>query len=133
MYGEVIIYHLYKTYVVYTSKSSRMMSMGKERKYFYLNNNKVINNENQIKDQPFDLEDWGMLPSFRKIEYQKEVLESIPDLNTRPFSQSKNNIVDYKDFFGHDDIHYYIKHIEKLNGIGFYKILPYGHHEYYNF
>jgi len=75
-------------------------------------------------------EDYGTIPSFRRLPHEKEILKYI-DLHKRPsHSYVRHNIVNFEALLGARDIHYLIKGILETNGVGFIKILPYGQHEY---
>lgn len=110
-----------------------------------------------LYDNSIEFDDYGMLPSFRRIIYEPDILEHVEnpleldrfynkiqtsEKNKGTFmskdeykktqtadSYTKQHIYDFNLVLGKSDIFTLIQAIKEVKGIGFIKILPYGYHE----
>lgn len=131
-YSELILIH--KTTVDYSilSQDPSKESIKKETQTnkLYKESNKEISNSNN-KDI-IQILDYGKLPSLRKLEYPKPILEYITfEEQQQPTCLLDKNILDLSlPFISDHDLFYLMRGVQNINGLATIKILPYNKNDF---
>lgn len=98
------------------------------------NNKLSTNSVTELISNPdyLPVQDFGKIPSLRKIDYSEEILSYIIiEEPPKPISFLDKQIIDLNSQFISDhDLFYLMRGVQNLNGLASLKILPYGYHEF---